>query len=122
MNSTCTADEVIPCDLPRGDEEGLFVCRTRTNPVTNQTNTVPICIPTDRSIAGDECGCCDEDCPEPCDTCGCELPFPDRDGVTRQGVEVLVAGMDEPMCVPAFASMMMVARSEGRVTCNAECD
>ena len=123
FNITCTEQqEDSSCELPRGDEEGVFVCRTRTHRVTGENNTVPVCIPTDKAIEGDECGCCDEACPEPCETCSCDLPWTDHEGGIKEGVEVMVDGMDEALCVPKFASMMMVARSEGGVTCNTECD
>jgi hypothetical protein len=122
FNITCTEQqEDMSCELPRGDEEGVFVRRTRTHPTTGETNTVPKCIPIDKATEGDECGCCGEACPEPCETCSCELPFPDHEGEIMEGVEVLVEGMQEALCVPKFACMMIVARSEGRVTRNTEC-
>jgi hypothetical protein len=45
--------EDMSCELPRGDEEGVFVCRTRTDLMTGETNTVPECIPIDKAIEGD---------------------------------------------------------------------
>jgi hypothetical protein len=80
----------------------LFVCRARTHPVTGETNTVPACAPTDKAIEGDAYGCCDEACPEPCEIRNCELPFPDHEGEIKEGVEVLVEGMDKALCVPIY--------------------
>jgi hypothetical protein len=112
MNITCTGDIDFSCELPRDeDEQGVFVCRSR-----GERGDVPVCIPTDRAVTGDECGCCDQECPVPCDACPCDLPFSDK-----EGVEVLVPDSDVPICVPKFASARMVYRSEGMVTCNEAC-
>jgi hypothetical protein len=39
-------------------------------------------------------------------------------GVCCPGIQVLVDGMGEALHMPKKASMMMVARSKGGVTCN----
>lgn len=115
VNITCTGAIDFSCDPPRGDEEGVFVCRTWTNEETDVTKRNPRCIPTDRAIEGvDECGCCGTDCPVPCDTCPCEA----RNG--RVGAYVLVADDDTPVCVHAHAAMMMVYRDD-EVSCLADC-
>jgi hypothetical protein len=112
-------DNVETCDHPKSDES-LFVCRERTDPSTNEVNSISVCIPTDKSLDGDVCGCCDgQDCPTPCDACPCVLENP-RFG-DEAGVLVLIEGVDEPVCVPSFASMTMVSRSNGSVTCATTC-
>jgi hypothetical protein len=127
LNMTCDespGDQDYACDLPREDEEGMFVCRTRYDTVTGEMNEFPMCIPPDRAMEGDECGCCGIDenaCPKPCG-CTCELDA-GRDGVVREGAYVLFDDADAPVCVPTGVSMGLVARStEDRVvTCLEEC-
>lgn len=124
LNMTCDSaagDKDYSCDLPKGDEEGMFVCRTRYHPVTGAMNKFPMCISSDRAMEGDECGCCDGDetaCPQPCG-CACELGV-GRDGVVREGVFVVFDDVDaEPVCVRTGASMRLVAKStdDSAVTC-----
>jgi hypothetical protein len=107
---------------------GIFVCRTRTNPHTQEVTTFSMCIPEDKGIVGDDCGCCDGVCPEPCE-CPCTLM--DRNGnskVDANGnaiVGALVTPIeeedgtedDEDWCVPKLVSAMLVERSNGAVTC-----
>jgi hypothetical protein len=129
LNMTCGAsadeEQAYACNLPRGDQEGFFVCRHRLHPITGENNTFPKCISPDRGMEGDECGCCGDNedaCPKPCG-CTCQLPVR-RDGVQREGVEVIFEGEDEePVCVPAMVSMRLVARSteDRMVTCVDEC-
>ena len=116
VNITCGATNStgaamnLTCDLPRNNEQGVYVCRTRYNTWTGVPTSSAVCIATDRAVASDVCGCCGKACPIPCTTCPCEY-----------GVEVLVPGMSEPLCVPSPASAMMVAKSNGTVTCNTNC-
>jgi hypothetical protein len=127
LNITCdesAGDQAYSCDLPREDEEGMFVCRTRYHPVTGEMNQFPMCIPPDHAMEGDECGCCggdEEACPKPCG-CACELGA-GRDGVVREGAYVLFDDADEPVCVPTGHSMHLVATSteDRTVTCFEEC-
>lgn len=67
VEKTCSAEELITCDLrKRGDEDeavGQFVCRTRYNPLTGDAKQEAMCISEDRAVETDECGCCGEDCP-----------------------------------------------------------
>ena len=58
------------CQLPRGMEEGRFVCRTRYHPVTGESAFWPTCVPMDKAWDTDVCGCCGETCPDP-STEGC---------------------------------------------------
>ena len=44
--------------------EGKFVCRTRHNPITNETHSRAMCMPENHTKTGDVCGCCGEDCPD----------------------------------------------------------
>jgi hypothetical protein len=118
---TCEGGIDFSCDLPRVDEEGIFVCRTYTHSVSGETNMVPVCIPTDKAFESDECGCCGEVCPTECDSCPCELPFNGPDGVPKEGVAILAEGMYEPWCVPKFESWMMMWRDD-ELTCNTECN
>eukprot|EP00526_Cylindrotheca_closterium_P011422 CAMPEP_0113638746 /NCGR_PEP_ID=MMETSP0017_2-20120614/20310_1 /TAXON_ID=2856 /ORGANISM="Cylindrotheca closterium" /LENGTH=488 /DNA_ID=CAMNT_0000549893 /DNA_START=50 /DNA_END=1516 /DNA_ORIENTATION=- /assembly_acc=CAM_ASM_000147 len=79
----CTGDELITCTIPKRkghgphhnqqddadaeeeeEEEGVFVCRSRADPLTGAADTKPICIPTDAAWDSDQCGCCGETCPE----------------------------------------------------------
>jgi hypothetical protein len=126
LNLTCIEEpaQAYSCDLPRGDEEGMFVCRTREHPGTGENNQFPMCIAPDRAIEGDECGCCGDDenaCPKPCG-CTCELGE-GRDGAVREGAYVLFDDADEPVCVPTRVSMRLVARSteDRAATCLEEC-
>jgi hypothetical protein len=104
------------CDLPRGEDPGVFVCRTKTHRGENVTS--PMCIPTDRALVDDECGCCDMDCPEPCDACPCDITG--RDGKVREGVFVSIEDDEEETCVPKFASAKLVYHRED-VTCFKGC-
>lgn len=115
VNITCSSPELTSCNLPMGDQ-GFFVCRTRYDPRSGTNKTFPMCIQSDRAFETDVCGCCGGTCPTPCDQCSCTLPY---GNVT--GVEVLVNGMSQPLCVPPFDSAMMVATSNGNVTCNTVC-
>jgi hypothetical protein len=74
---------------------------------TTSLVTFPMCIPTDRALVDDECGCCDMDCPEPCDACPCG-DITGRDGEVREGVFVSIEDEEEPVCIPKFASARMV--------------
>jgi hypothetical protein len=130
LNMTCAEsadDQAYSCDLPREDEEGMFVCRTRYHPVTGQQNQFPICVPPGRAMEGDECGCCGEDesaCPVPCG-CTCELGRRREDGVVREGVYVLFddAENEDAACVPVGVSMPLVATStdDWAATCSDVC-
>lgn len=131
QNITCDASVELQnyaCDLHRSDEDGIYVCRTRVDSLGEEYQ-FPTCIPSDRALESDECGCCgaDEDaCPK---TCGCPCDIPNRfdwDGVTpKQGVEVMVDGTADPVCVPSYSAMKMMRRSvedgETDVTCVEEC-
>jgi hypothetical protein len=130
QNITCDASpepQNYTCDLRRSDEDGMYVCRTRTNYLDGEYK-FPTCIPSDRALESDECGCCGTDegaCPK---TCGCPCVIPNhsnRDGKSKQGVEVMVDGMDGPVCIPFYSAMKMVQRSvedgEIDVTCVEEC-
>jgi hypothetical protein len=107
----------------------MFVCRsTRFHPDTEEMNQFPMCIPPDRAMQGDVCGCCGQDdsaCPKPCG-CTCELGA-GRDGVMREGAYVIFDEDAEdkpaPVCVPIGVSMRLVARSteDRAVTCFEEC-
>jgi hypothetical protein len=69
QNITCDASPALQnytCDLRRSDEEGIYVCRTRIGSLGDEYQ-FPICIPSDRALESDDCGCCgaDEDaCPK----------------------------------------------------------
>jgi hypothetical protein len=123
LNMTCDEQESPPndqaysCDLPRGDEEGMFVCRTRYHPVTGLKNEFPMCIPPNRAMEGDVCGCCGTDetaCPQPC---GCTCDLGEGRYVVFDDAEA------EPVCVPTGLSMRLVARSteDRAVTCLETC-
>ena len=139
VSNICEGHTPTTCDLPpRGGEgggypseesavvstSGIFVCRTRTNPNTQEVDAFSMCIPEDKGIAGDECGCCDDVCPEPCE-CPCDIvdgdgnPKVDANGDAILGALVTIEGMDDDKCVPASASAYMVERSNGAVTCAA---
>ncbi|CAJ1941111.1 unnamed protein product [Cylindrotheca closterium] len=112
VDITCDAD--FSCD-PRGpSEEGFFVCRSYTCS-DGETKSRAKCIPSDRSIEGsDECGCCGEDCPVPCDTCPC---------TTRRGTPgayILDEDDDEPICVSSKAAMMLTFKKD-EVSCLTDC-
>ena len=128
-------DEADDIDLAedQGDEEGdevregIWVCRTEFNPKLQEDVTFSICIPSDRGIEGDGCGCCDAECPVACPSCGCILE--DREGNVRvddegnpiEGSLVTFESDEfEDMCIPEHASIMLVQKSGGYVTC-AEC-
>jgi hypothetical protein len=120
VNITCESEIDFSCDLHRTGEEGFFVCRTYTNHRTGLNNSFPVCIPTDKARESDECGCCgEEECPEECDACPCTA-FHGPDSEPKAGVEVLVDGEDEPMCVPIGMSRMMVARDDA-ISCYTGC-
>lgn len=133
VNITCYGDIDFGCNLPRRKRhdtdvgaggEGVFVCRSKKHPITGDVKSrFPMCVPSDMAIEGDECGCCDRECPQPCDSCPCDLLEDDKEGgrIIAEGVQVLITGMEEPLCVPKFASMMMIYRSDGLVKCNSEC-
>jgi hypothetical protein len=110
VNITCESEIGFSCDLLRDEEEeeGVFVCRTYTNHMTGLNNSFPVCIPTDKAWESDECGCCDDECPEACDACPCTFTGPDCE--EKEGVEIFVAVEQEPMCVPKGASRMMMSR------------
>jgi hypothetical protein len=106
---------------------GIFVCRTSTNPRTQEVTTFSMCIPKDKGIVGDDCGCCDDVCPEPCE-CPCTLmdrsgrnPKVDANGDAIAGALVTTINDgtedDEVSCVPKLASALLVERSNGAVTC-----
>jgi hypothetical protein len=127
LNLTCVEEPAqdYSCELPRGDEEGMFVCRTRYHPITGDKNEFPTCIAPDRAMVGDECGCCGDDenaCPKPCG-CTCTELGEGRDGAAREGAYVLFGDADEPVCVPTGLSMRLVARSteDRAVTCLEDC-
>jgi hypothetical protein len=133
QNITCDASPELQnytCDLRRSDEDGIYVCRTRIGSL-GDAYQFPICIPSDRALESDDCGCCgaDEDaCPKACG-CPCDIPSrSNRDGVPRpskKGVEVMFDGMADPVCIPFYAAMKMVRKSvedgEIDVTCVEEC-
>lgn len=124
VNITCTGDIDFSCDLPQkfqnqtNTQGGVFVCRKKVHPVFSDVikKQFPICIASDMAIERDECGCCGSVCPHPCSACPCSLG-----NSTMEGVEVLITGMEEPVCVPKFASMMMVYKSDNLVICNTQC-
>jgi hypothetical protein len=73
VSITCETDvDLITCGLPSRkkdgeadeEEEGLFVCRKVFNPITGESEQHPVCVPSDRAWSTDECGCCEEVCPE----------------------------------------------------------
>jgi hypothetical protein len=110
VDITCAGNIDFSCD-PRGNEtEGVFVCRSRINKF-NETKSRPRCIPTDKALEGDECGCCGRECPAPCDICPCETS-------RGQGFEVLID--DEIACLPPRAAMMEVYKNDMAV-CNDVC-
>lgn len=51
------------CDARNG-EAGTFVCRSKFNPLTGESRSKSICIPSGKALKTDECGCCGEECPE----------------------------------------------------------
>ena len=109
---TCSAD--LSCN-PRGPaEDGFFVCRSWTTSEGEEKSKIK-CVPSDRSIEGvDECGCCGEECPVPCDTCPC---------TTRRGTPgayVLDEDEDEPICLPSDMAMMLTYKKE-EISCLADC-
>ena len=137
ISTVCDGVTPTTCELPprRGGgggssnatvtpTSGIFVCRTHTNPNNLEVNTFSTCIPEDKGIVGDECGCCDDVCPEPCE-CPCDLldrdgnPKVDANGDAIVGALVTIEGMDDDKCVSASASAYMVERSNGAVTCAA---
>lgn len=80
----CDASELTTCTLPKrrrnpdssqiqdevtiqqedSAEQGVFVCRSRANPLTADADTHPVCISTDAAWESDQCGCCGQVCPE----------------------------------------------------------
>jgi hypothetical protein len=125
VNITCTGDIDFSCDLPpkqfqnkTNTQDGVFVCRQKVHPVFSDfiKKQFPICIASNMALESDECGCCGSVCPRPCSACPCSLG-----NSTMEGVEVLITGMEEPVCVPKFASMMMVYKSDNLVICNTQC-
>jgi hypothetical protein len=134
QNITCDATtpelaQNYTCDLRkrRSDEDGVYVCRTRINDLGDEYQFAR-CIPTDRALESDTCGCCGADetaCPKTCD-CPCAIPNRfNRDGTSKKGVEVMVDGMADPVCIRSHSAMRMVRRSaedgELDVTCVEEC-
>jgi hypothetical protein len=125
FNITCDSEIDFSCDLHRGatKEDGVFVCRTHTNVMDEgRNNSFPVCIPTDKALESDECGCCGEDCPEVV-VCACPCTFTGRHGQLKEGVGVLVDEEEEEetmMCVPKGASRTMVSRDVG-ITCDTGC-
>ena len=67
LPDTCGAE--FACPLKNGNEEGRFVCRNRYHPVTQAEVVWTTCISVDKAWDTDECGCCEDPCPEPADFC-----------------------------------------------------
>jgi len=115
---TCTGDNLIPCN---GD--GLFVCRqypSRRDPEILLSKD--ICIPSNMSYAElDTCGCCGEECPEECpaETCTCTIG---RNNKEREGIQLLVDGEEDPICVSRrMARKMLGADEADELSCNTDC-
>ena len=130
QNITCDVSSELQnysCNLRRSDEDGIYVRRTRINFLDDEYQ-FPTCIPSDRALESDECGCCgpdDDACPK---TCGCPCDIPNRlnrDGTSKKGVAVMVDGMADPVCIRSYFAMKMVRRSaeKGEIdaTCVEEC-
>lgn len=115
-------------DIESGGE-GVFVCRVPPEDSPRFDlfpDGIPKCIPTNKAHEGEECGCCGGDCPEPCSECPCEYIPTGRRGEAlldvepQAGVEVIIDGMDLPLCVPKYSSAMMVYLDDS-VSCYTEC-
>ncbi|KAL3933449.1 MAG: hypothetical protein SGBAC_010395 [Bacillariaceae sp.] len=109
-----TCDAEFACD-PRGPEEaGFYVCRSWTTSDGEEKSRAK-CIAADRSIEGvDECGCCGEECPVPCDTCPCTT--------TRGSAGAYVLDEDEvdPICVPLHSAMKLTYKKD-EFSCLEDC-
>ena len=123
VDDICEDTTPVPTCTNTRNGEGVWVCRSRTNPRTGETVSFSMCVPSDRGIEGvDECGCCGGECPAAC-TCGCIVTGRDGDerldvdGNPMEGAYITVEGMDEDICVPKEASANLVERSNGLVSC-----
>ena len=112
---SCDASDA--CDLPRGEGVGFFFCRY--HPIEGVDITV--CVPPERAIAGDDCGCCNPDnCQPPACTEECEIVGNGPNGEAQRsqmGVEVMLlenGAETEMACVPAHSAMNMVQLERAR--------
>ena len=64
----CSAD-LTPCLLPADADDnptGKHICRERFNVAYLERVATPLCVKMSDGKEGDECGCCNGGCPEPC--------------------------------------------------------
>ena len=63
INDVCTPAAEDTCALRNG-QDGVFVCRSRYAPLTGDLEQETKCIASDKAWSTDDCGCCEDECPE----------------------------------------------------------
>lgn len=131
-NQTCVNDDEAPECLDRAGNEGFWVCRTITDPFTEEPVSESVCIGAGWFLDdNDECGCCpstdgtsdEPTCPDPC-PCACDLEG------TGDGVWVttdwIMADMENAtdanhqICIDSRVAIS-VANGFGPMSCVEEC-
>ena len=118
VESKCSAiEDRFLCDRQLEDGiDSVFVCRTFTVPLQKVPHQETSCIPEDKIVDSDTCGCCDEQCPEAC-SCPCVM----RDGKAGVKVNTEDALTLNENCVLPDIALRLVATSMGGITCNTNC-
>lgn len=111
-NITCPEVEDEPlCPLhPTLDGEernGTWVCRSVYHPITGMLRNSSACIDPDYALESDECGCCEDVCPQICE-CGCNEEGDGKGGVLVQGPSIASPGEMVELCMPPGAAVSLV--------------
>ena len=129
QNLTCSDDigiesDDLVCNHPRlGSDNGTWACRSTYHPITGMLKSTTVCLDPMESFISDDCGCCDEECPAPCE-CPCEVEHGD-DTADHVLVELTIVDEDDgetvvQKCIPKIFSASLIA-SEDAATCVTTC-
>lgn len=123
----CDETEQFACGSRRlGDVAGILACRNFSFPEGDKQKVV--CVNPDEAFEGDQCGCCEEECPTSCpEVCGDaddgywitpnKPPrgrFGDNDGV---GEEEVIDPVDAQVVICAPQLKALTAVASGKATC-----
>ena len=113
-DSTTTDPE---CPADKDGNPKIWVCREGFDRETGEEITYSTCASPQRGPSTDDCGCCTQPCPQPCE-CGCDLR------TENDNLGVLVIEQDgeetESHCMPPKLAFRKVTRND-HYSCDTSC-
>ena len=114
----CNPETTDPeCPADKDGNPGVWVCREGFDRETGEEITYSTCANPQRGRSTDECGCCTQPCPQPCE-CGCDLQ------TENDNLGVLVIEQEgeetESHCMHPKRAFRKVTRSD-HYTCDTSC-